>query len=96
MPKMVMLMVCMDNGNAKISQVPRSADPPYFQVSRGTRQCQNWRVHLLPLPLVEGAEEAGDEHVELPDLLLVVVLQRILVPLLQTGKRGTHLKIFSV
>ena len=53
-------------------------------------------VHLLSLSLVEGAKEAGDEHVELPDLLLVVVLQRILVPLLQPSKRCTHLKIFSL
>ena len=53
-------------------------------------------AHLLSLSLVEGAKEAGDEHVELPDLLLVVILQRILVPLFQPGKSRTHLKIFSL
>ena len=48
-------------------------------------------VHLLPLALVEGAEEAGDEHVQLPNLLLVVILQSILVSLLQPSKGSAHL-----
>ena len=54
---------------------------------------QDWHHHLLPLALVEGAKEAGDEHVELPDLLLVVVLQRVLVALLQPREGCAHLML---
>ena len=49
--------------------------------------------HLLPLALVEGAKEAGNEHVELPNLLLVVVLQRVLVALLQPREGCAHLML---
>ena len=54
---------------------------------------QDWHHHLLPLALVEGPKEAGDEHVELPDLLLVVVLQRVLVTLLQPREGCAHLML---
>ena len=54
---------------------------------------QDWHHHLLPLALVEGAKEAGNEHVELPDLLLVVVLQRVLVTLLQPREGCAHLML---
>ena len=50
-------------------------------------------VHLLSLSLVEGAKEAGDEHVELPDLLLVVILQGVLVALLQPREGCAHLML---
>ena len=48
--------------------------------------------HLLSISLAEVAEEQTYEGVELPDLLLVVILQGILVALLQSAKRVVHLR----
>ena len=68
-----------------------------MEVTKQDDLCQNkqqeWQHHLLPLALVEGAKEAGNEHVELPDLLLVVVLQRVLVALLQPREGCAHLML---
>ena len=48
--------------------------------------------HLLSISLAEVAQEQTYEGVELPDLLLVVILQGVLVALLQSAKRVVHLR----
>ena len=45
--------------------------------------CPSLSSYLLPIPFVEVAQQQRDEVVELSDLLLVIILQRILKTLLQ-------------
>ena len=47
--------------------------------------------YFLPLSFWKRAKKEGDEVVEHPNLLLVVVLERALVTLLKTTKRLRHL-----
>ena len=47
-------------------------------------------LNLLPIPFAEVAKEQADERVQLPDLLLVVILQSILVALFQSMEGIVH------
>ena len=50
------------------------------------------RRYLLPIPFAEVAQEQTNERVELADLFLVVILQRVLVALFQTVEGIVHLQ----
>ena len=48
--------------------------------------------HLLPISFAEVAQEQANERVELADLFLVVILQRILIAFFQSVEGIVHLK----
>lgn len=48
--------------------------------------------HLLPISFAEVAQEQANERVELADLFLVVILQRILVAFFQSVEGIVHLQ----
>ena len=48
--------------------------------------------HLLPISFAEVAQEQANERVELADLFLVVILQRILIAFFQSVEGIVHLQ----
>ena len=49
------------------------------------------RHDLLSVSLAELPDQHGDERIQLRHLLLEVVLERVLVPFLQSSERDVHL-----
>ena len=53
------------------------------QIHLLSKVCPSFSFYFLPIPFVEVAQQERDEVVELGNLLLVIILQRILETLLQ-------------